>query len=117
MSEYEYVRNCIATYFERLQMQGPSSWSNYAVTWGAGGLDNGMDAVLRSVSWKDHWNLNCTVVNSKEIESFNLKVQVYRNPSMYLSNGEFIWPLYGQVLDILWDCVTNMSHDVYLAVT
>jgi len=57
------------------------------------------------------------MVNSKEIESFNLKVRVYRNPSMCLSNGEFIWPLYVQVLAILWDCVTNMSNDVYLAVT
>jgi len=37
MSKYEYVRNCIATYFERLQMQGPYNWSNYAVTGGGGG--------------------------------------------------------------------------------
>jgi hypothetical protein len=37
MSKYEYVRNCIAMYFERLQMQGPSGWSNYAVTWGCVG--------------------------------------------------------------------------------
>jgi len=50
MSKYEYVRNCIATYFERLQMQGSSSWSNYAVSWVEGGLDNRMNAVLSSLS-------------------------------------------------------------------
>jgi hypothetical protein len=62
------------------------------------------------------WNVNCAVVNLKEIESFNLKVRMYRNP-MRLSNGEFIWrALYVQALG-RFVRLRYRVKGVYLAVT